>query len=299
MRFLFVFILIVSAALLPQLAFAEKANTIDELIAPIDSQQCEGCHSDFHENWSKSWHSKSITDPRTIRSFRTFILSGVDKLPGVKRTMLRDMCLMCHAPIAFSNASDELAEQIAGLVVTAVDDKDASKREAALKELSKVDINCLTCHGNKTPGGLGAGQLEANTIYGPGKAANPPHKDAIGFNTIASPYMTKAEFCAPCHHGCPPGVSSKECPTQWTAYEEEYLAHGGKKTCQECHMAGEGGESHRFPGIYEKDFAKTAIDLKLSATPTRMFDHLNNTSSPAFVMNVQVKNEGPHGIPHG
>jgi hypothetical protein len=30
-----------------------------------------------------------------------------------------------------------------------------------------------------------------------------------------------------------------------------------------------------------------------------MFDHLNNTSSPAFVMNVQVKNDGPHGIPHG
>jgi mono/diheme cytochrome c family protein len=299
MRFFVVFMLVVSAALLPQLAIAEKANTIDELVSPIDSSQCEGCHADFHENWSKSWHAKSITDPRTIRSFRTFLLSGVDKLPGVKRTMLRDMCLMCHAPIAFSNASDELAEQIAGLVVTAVDDKDASKRDAALKELSKVDINCLTCHGNKTPGGLGAGQLEANTIYGPGKAANPPHKDAIGFNTIASPYMTKAEFCAPCHHGCPPGVSSKECPTQWSAYQEEYLAHGGKKTCQECHMAAEGGESHRFPGLYEKDFAKSVIDLKLSATPTRMFDHLNNTSSPGFVMNVQLKNDGPHGIPHG
>jgi len=299
MRFLFVFILIVSAALVPQMAFSEKAKTIDELVSPIDSQQCEGCHTDFHENWSKSWHSKSITDPRTIRSFRTFLLSGVDKLPGVKRTMLRDMCLMCHAPIAFSNASDELAEQIAGLVVTAVDDKDASKKEAAMKELSKVNINCLTCHGNKTPGGLGAGQLEANTIYGPGEAANPPHKDAIGFNTIKSPYMTKAEFCAPCHHGCPPGLSSKECPTQWTAYQEEYLAHGGKKTCQECHMTGEGGASHRFPGLYEKDFAKTAIDLKLSATPTRNFDHLNNTSSPAVVMNVQLKNNGPHDLPHG
>jgi len=299
MRFLFVFILIVSAALVPQIAFSEKAKTIDELVSPIDSQQCEGCHTDFHENWSKSWHSKSITDPRTIRSFRTFLLSGVDKLPGVKRTMLRDMCLMCHAPIAFSNASDELAEQIAGLVVTAVDDKDASKKEAAMKELSKVNINCLTCHGNKTPGGLGAGQLEANTIYGPGEAANPPHKDAIGFNTIKSPYMTKAEFCAPCHHGCPPGLSSKECPTQWTAYQEEYLAHGGKKTCQECHMTGEGGASHRFPGLYEKDFAKTAIDLKLSATPTRNFDNLNNTSSPAVVMNVQLKNNGPHDLPHG
>lgn len=299
MRFLFVLVLIVSAALIPQLAFSEKAKTIDELVSPIDSQQCEGCHTDIHENWSKSWHSKSITDPRTIRSFRTFLLSGVDKLPGVKRTMLRDMCLMCHAPIAASNASDDLAEQIAGLVVTAVDDKDASKKEAALKELSKVNINCLTCHGNKTPGGLGAGQQEANTIYGPGKAKNPPHKDAIGFNTITSEYMSKAEFCAPCHHGCPPGMSSKECPTQWTVYEEDYLAHGGKKTCQECHMQGENGASHRFPGLYEKDFAQTAIDIQLSATPTRNFDHLNNTSSPAVVMNVQLKNNAAHDLPHG
>ena len=299
MRFLFVFMLIVSAALVPQLAFSGQAKTIDELVSPIDSQQCEGCHTDIHENWSKSWHSKSITDPRTIRSFRTFILSGVDKLPGVKRTMLRDMCLMCHAPIAASNASDELAEQIAGLVVTAVDDKDVSKKEAAIKELSKVNINCLTCHGNKTPGGLGAGQQEANTIYGPGKAKNPPHKDAIGFNTINSEYMSKAEFCAPCHHGCPPGMSSKECPTQWTVYEEDYLAHGGKKTCQECHMQGENGASHRFPGLYEKDFAQTAIDIQLSATPTRNFDHLNNTSSPAVVMNVQLKNNSAHDLPHG
>ena len=299
MKLLLVFILIVSAALIPQMAFSEKAKTIDELVSAVDSTQCEGCHADFHENWSKSWHAKSITDPRTIRSFRTFLLSGVDKLPGVKRTMLRDMCLMCHAPIAASNASDELAEQIAGLIVTAVDDKDASKKEAAIKELSKVNINCLTCHGNKTPGGLGAGQMEANTIYGPGKATNPPHKDAIGFNTINSPYMTKAEFCAPCHHGCPPGMSSKECPTQWTVYQEHYLAHGGKQTCQECHMKGEGGASHRFPGIYEKDFAQTAIDLQLSATPTRNFDHLNNTSSPAVVMNVQLRNNAAHDLPHG
>jgi hypothetical protein len=299
MKLLLVFILIVSAALVPQMAFSGQAKTIDELVSPVDSTQCEGCHADFHENWSKSWHAKSITDPRTIRSFRTFLLSGVDKLPGVKRTMLKDMCLMCHAPIAFTNASDELAEQIAGLIVTAVDDKDASKREAAIKELSKVNINCLTCHGNKTPGGLGAGQMEANTIYGPGDKKNPPHKDAIGFNTITSPYMKKAEFCAPCHHGCPPGMSSKECPTQWSVYQEHYLAHGGKQTCQDCHMKGEDGASHRFPGIYEKDFAQTAVDIQLSATPTRNFDHLNNTSSPAVVMNVQLRNNAAHDLPHG
>lgn len=298
MRFLFVLILIVSAALFPQMAFSEQARTIDELVSSVDSSQCAGCHTEIHENWSKSWHAKSVTDPRTIRTFRTYLLRGVDKLPGVKRTMLRDMCLMCHAPAALG-ASDELAEQIAGLVVTAADEKDASKKEAAIKELSKLDINCITCHGNKTPGGLGAGQMEANTIYGPGDAKNPPHKDAIGFNTIKSDYMKKSEFCAPCHHGCPPGMTSKDCPTQWTVYQEHYIAHGGKQTCQECHMQGKGSASHRFPGIYEKEFAATAIDLQLSATPTRHFNHLENKAMPAVVMNVQLKNNGPHDLPHG
>lgn len=298
MKHLVVMLLFMVLMAVPLTASAQKANTIDELVSAEDSSQCVGCHSDYHENWAKSWHAKAVTDPRSIRTFRTFILSGIDKLPEVKRTMLRDMCLMCHAPAAM-NASDELAEQIAGLVVTAVDDKDASKKDAAIKELSKLDINCLTCHGNQAPGGLPPGKFEPNTIYGPGNAKNTPHKDAIGFNTVKSGYMKKSEFCMPCHHGCPPELSSKECPTQWTAYQEKYLAHGGKQTCQECHMQGKGGESHRFPGIYEKDFAATVIDLNLSVTPTRSFDHLKNTSVPAVVMNVQLKNNGPHDLPHG
>jgi mono/diheme cytochrome c family protein len=314
MRFLFLFMLIVSAAMVPQMAFSEQAKTIDELVSSVDSSQCAGCHSDIHDNWSKSWHAKSVTDPRSLRTFRTFILKGIDKNKkpaGAKRTMLRDMCLKCHAPAALG-ASDELAEQIAGLVVTAVDDKDASKKEAAIKELSKLDINCITCHGVRTPGGLVEvrtteglveGKLpappEPNTIFGPGDAKNPPHKDAIGFNTIKSENMKKSEFCMPCHHGCPPGMSSKECPTQWTVYQEHYIAHGGKQTCQDCHMQGKGGASHRFPGIYEKEFAATAIDLTLSATPTRHYDHLEDKMMPAIVMNVKLKNNSPHDLPHG
>jgi len=287
----------------PLTASAQKANTIDEIVASTDSSQCIGCHTDIHENWSKSWHAKSITDPRSLRTFRTFILKGVDKNknPEVKRTMLRDMCLMCHAPAAL-NASDELAVQIAGLVVTAADEKDAAKKEAALKELSKLDINCITCHGVKTPGGLVEGHPpappEPNTIFGPGDAKNPPHKD-FGFNTVKSENMKKSEFCMACHHGCPPGLSSKECPTQWSVYQEHYIAHGGKQTCQDCHMKGKGGESHRFPGIYEKEFAATAIDLTLTATPTRHFDHLKDIMMPAVVMNVQLKNNSPHDLPHG
>jgi mono/diheme cytochrome c family protein len=270
----------------------------DELVAPYDSSKCKDCHEDIHGEWAKSWHAKTITDPRTLRSFRTFIKSGVDNLPEVKRTMLRDMCLMCHVPAA-RNASDELAEEIAGLVVTAVDDKDAAKREAATKELSKLNINCLTCHGIENPGGLPAGTFKPNTIFGPGDAEDPPHKDEIGFETVTDENMKKSEFCMPCHHGCPPGMSSKECPTQWTVYQEHYLAHGGDKTCQECHMQGDGGASHRFPGIYEKDFAKTGIELTIDAVPTKYIYHLENRSVPAVVMSVHLKNKTAHDIPHG
>lgn len=301
MRFFILSLLFASLILAPYSAFAEKANTIDEVMAPYDSEQCIECHEEIHENWSKSWHAQPITDPRTLRTFRTYILSGVDKLPEVKRTILRDMCLMCHVP-AMLGASDELAEKVAEMIVTAADDKDASKREAAKKELSKLTINCVTCHGVKTPGGLVNGGLplppDPNTIYGPGDADDVPHGD-FDFKTVKSENMKTSEFCAPCHHGCPPGMTSKECPTQWTVYQEEYLAHGGKKTCQECHMQDDDGESHRFPGIYEKDFAKTGVELSLTATPTKHFNHLENWSVPAVVMNVQLKNVSAHDIPHG
>lgn len=298
MRLSVVMFLFISLLFIPQAAFSEKANTIDEVMAPYDSEKCIECHEGYHESWAKSWHAQSITDPRTLRTFRTYILSGVDKLPEVKRTILRDMCLLCHAPAAM-NASDQLAEEIAAMVVTAADDKDAAKREAAKKELGKLSINCLSCHGTKAPGGVPFGPLEPNTIYGPGDSEDVPHMDEIGFNTLKAENMKKSEYCAPCHHGCPPSMSSKECPTQWTAYQEHYIAHGGDKTCQACHMEGEEGANHRFPGIYEKDFAKTAVDLTIDAVPTKYIYHLENRSVPAVYMTVKLKNKGAHDIPHG
>ena len=64
-------------------------------------------------------------------------------------------------------------------------------------------------------------------------------------------------------------------------------------------MQGDGGASHRFPGIYEKDFAKTGIEITIDAVPTKYIYHLENRSVPAVVMNVQLKNKSAHDIPHG
>lgn len=301
MKKLVLFVSLLTLLVLPLALFAEdtstanKPSTMDELVAPVDSSKCMECHDEIHEDWSKSWHAKAVIDPRTIRTFRTFILRGVDSLPEVKRTILKDMCLMCHAPAATA-ASDELAAQIADWVVTAVDDEDAAKREAATKELAKLNINCITCHGMKNPV---AGKIIPNTIFGPGDAEETPHKEEFGYDTVKSENMKDSTFCEPCHHGCPPGIPSSVCPTQWTSYMEHYVAHGGTKSCQDCHMRDEDWGSHRFPGIYETEFAKKGIELTLHATPTKYIYHLENKAVPAITMNVQAKNVSGHGIPHG
>lgn len=299
MKKAFLLILFVAVMLIPFSAFAEQATTIDELVAPYNSEVCADCHDVIHENWANSWHGKSIVDPRVLRTFRTFILSGLDKSQGTRENF-KDVCLDCHAPM-ISNASPELSAQIADLIVTAVDDVDVAKKAAAIKELSKLNINCLGCHNQK---GAPDGNPLPKTIYVPG-ISDPEdeqsHKEESGYDMVRTDFLKSSEFCASCHHGCPPDMPSSICPTLYSSYKEAYLAHGGDQSCQDCHMRkGEDDEdSHKFPGIYETEFAAEGIDIKLSTTPSRIVDHLNNKTFPTLVMNVQLTNTSGHGIPHG
>lgn len=298
MRLYVVLIVLISVAFISPSAFSATANTIDELAAMYSIEACVDCHEDIHDEWKNSWHAKSIVDSRVLRTWRTFILGGLDKSETAKRKDLKDVCLPCHAPTT-KDASDELITQITDLIVTAVDDKDKAKRESAKKELSKLNINCLGCHNLKA---LANGNPDPKTVYGPNGLSDPddnPHKDEMGWESVKEERMKTSKICADCHHGCPPGMPSSICPTLYTSYEEKYLARGGDKTCQECHMRKDGEISHRFPGIYETEFAATGIELTLNATPTTYVYHLENRFVPAVVVEVAAKNTSGHGIPHG
>lgn len=289
---------LISLLFIPQATPANSASTIDELVAPYNVDGCADCHEGIHDDWKNSWHGKSIIDSRVLRTWRTFILSGLDKSPKAKRRDLKDVCLPCHVPHT-KDASDELVTHIAGLVVTAVDDKDKAKRESAIKELSKLNINCIVCHNLKaTPDG----NPKPGAIYGPRGTPDPKEPPHEEFETIKSGYLQTSEFCAQCHHGCPPGMPSSVCPTLYSSYKEHYLAKGGTETCQSCHMTPEDPEdpkSHRFPGIYETDQIKKGIDLKMKVRPTQYVYHLENRFVPAVVVKVDVTNKAGHGIPHG
>ena len=474
MKKILLFILIISLSVLSRPAFAGQISSIDELESTSSAEACIGCHRETHKGWKKSWHGKSITDPRVLRTWRTFILRGLDKSEGSRRD-LKDICLPCHAPQT-KDASDELVREIAGMIIAAVEeidtyetedeaapsgsedmvplpeteedipssvptddititdimdtdkfelehtltipeddiskspwirdevngngdvtfeaieeepdfiedreidvagdssvrpvdetadkpvegaflgegeilveveimiddeeiepvedltmevedmtativlddgkvkieyspydpadnlkepaflDKGETLGEKSLIKLSKLNINCMICHSMKA---LPEGNPSPKTIYSTGDSGSVEHKEALGTETRISGFMKTSEFCAQCHHGCPPGMPSSICPTIWTSYKESYIARGGDKTCQDCHMKGADKKNHRFPGIYETEYVKKGIAFTLDVKPTRYVYHLENRIVPAVVINVKIKNTAGHSIPNG
>ncbi len=298
MRLFFALILLVSVVFLPQSIFSATATTIDELAAMYSIEACIDCHEETHEEWKSSWHGQSLVDSLVRRGWRTFIKRGLDKEEGFGRKALKMTCLPCHVP-QIKDASDDVGKQIADLVVIAAEDENEAKRKAAKKELSKLNINCLSCHNLRaTPDG----NPEPNTIYGPRGAdvIDASHHEEAGFKTIKSDFMKTSKFCAQCHHGCPPDMPSSVCPTIYTSYMEDYVDKGGgKETCQGCHMKGEEIKSHRFPGIYEVDFVKEGVSLTVNARPTTYFYSLENKIVPAVVVQVDLINKAGHGLPRG
>jgi hypothetical protein len=292
MRLIFICILLLSAAVVPYPASAEKAVTIDELVKMYDIGPCAKCHVDKYEAWKTSTMGNSVIDTRVLYGMRAFIRLAIDEEKSLKREDLT-ICLNCHVP-QIKDATPELVVHIGDLILTAVEDKDDAKRESAKKELSKLNINCLVCHNLKAMGfDVKPGDW---VIYGPEDLKYNPHV-SIGFSTKKSDLIETSEFCAVCHH-CPPDVPWKECPTLYTTYIDDFVKKGHKETCQDCHMNGE-EKVHKFYGPNNLDYLKSAVDLSLEARPTRYIDIYRDKKIPAVVITINLKNKAGHVIPSG
>jgi len=292
MRLIFICILLLSVALLPYPVSAEKAATIDGLVKMYNIDPCIQCHADKYEQWKTSTMGNSVVDPRVLLGMRTFIRLAIDKEKSLKREDLT-ICLNCHVP-QIKDAAPELVIHIGDLILTAVEDKDEIKRDAAKKELSKLNINCLGCHNLKATGFNV--RPKAGVIYVPDNIDASAHMKA-GYETQKSDILETSEFCAQCHH-CPPDVPWKECPTLYTTYIEDFIRKGHKETCQDCHM--KGAEAiHKFFGPNDLEFLKSSITLTVNARPTRYINIYENKKTPAMVLQIELKNNAGHVIPHG
>jgi len=292
MKFVSLGILLFASTLFLQPAVAKQAETIDELAQMYSIDKCAACHEEKYNEWKTSSMGNSVIDPRVLRGWRTFIRLSLDEEASLSRKDLR-ICLNCHVP-QIKDGSDSLVEHIAELVLTAVEDESQTQRDAAIKELSKLNLNCLGCH-NLRGTGFDAKPAE-NTIYVPDRINGAAHK-AVGYETVQNDLFTKSDFCAQCHH-CPPSVPWDKCPTLYTTYIDDFVGHGRKEICQDCHMPGE-ERSHKFLGPSNPEFLRSSVTLSLDAQSSRYIDTYKNRKQHAVVIEVSLANNAGHSIPHG
>jgi len=114
-------------------------SDLDELAAKFDTTVCADCHEQIHEEWSRSGHGRSFSTERVLQTWRTFIKQGLEKEDHLDKMAIKSHCLWCHAP-HIKYATDELVSEIIDLIIQGVDDPEEAKREAAKKELSKLNL---------------------------------------------------------------------------------------------------------------------------------------------------------------
>lgn len=274
----------VAAFILNAPAFAQTITSLDALLQRHDSSTCKNCHAKIHDEWAGSFHGRAID--RAIGSLRAFVasLEGERKVPANKTQMLK--CLDCHAPMV-NEASEEVIQEIVGLIKTAADDKDGAKKKAAREKLSKLSVNCTGCHTVKatvnpmTP-------PDPKILYGP-KGGRAPHP------TQSIPVIGSSVFCSQCHAlWVAKDGENLYCTTIFESHQNAYRGMGGTQSCQDCHMKSRG---HNFPGAHDQALVREGLTLGMEAIG---YGHLDGKKHvPRAVVTVDVGNQAGHRIPDG
>ncbi len=208
MRYLFTRLLFMMIVLVPLSAYAagpgahaptvqgDLSSTIDELAARFDPQVCADCHEGIFDDWQHSMHSNSFADQRVLQTWRTFIKQGLEREEHLNKMDIKSHCLWCHAP-QIKYATDELVSEIIDLIIQSVDDPAQNKREAAVSELSKLNLNCYGCHNMfSLKDGYWGNKSKIGEIYGPHGNETPAEETHEDFKTIKYDYLTSVYFCA-------------------------------------------------------------------------------------------------------
>lgn len=303
LRFIFILLFI----LLPLTLFAmqkdskNRAKTIDELAKMYDSSTCKMCHPKEYDEWEKSLHARSIFGPeevgRTAATFKTTIElglkewehSGVKKPEDVKIEHLM-LCAKCHLP-QLADAEESVAQEIVKNIYAFKEIGDE-----ASKNLQKLNIGCLICHQrNAIVHKWTDGYPMKDAVYGTKSGRHPDQSHPV---MKESKIMKESILCGQCH-GLGPNFeleNPSQCATLYGSYLWSYIAEGGNKTCQQCHMR-ESGLGHNIQSYRSAELANMAIDMKVEVTPHYWRDGVKMI--PQTSVMVSLTNKAGHVIPDG
>jgi Cytochrome c554 and c-prime len=234
--------------------------------SPLPASQCASCHAQHFEEWSRSFHARSLTSENFLRTFPQYLEFVGQAREDPQASMA---CFNCHAPM-LKNAEPEIIRQVTALVLA----KDTKKLEG-------FEVGCVACH------------HDGNRVFA-GPIRNP--QDNPFHSSKFSTSYKDSSFCSSCHTSAPASVPCSDVYTDW---QISRAAKQGR-TCQSCHMIERSGiaasgaprrkiHSHVFPGGRSADMLQQAVGLRLKAAFRE--DRLEVTAT--------VRNLAPHRVPDG
>jgi hypothetical protein len=258
---------------------------------------CQKCHPDLTEQWIKSTHASSATNPVFLAFFQGTDNAGErDVGPGYKLDFPNSNgnCSSCHIPVMAQN-------------------KPFNSNPNEAKGVAREGVSCDFCHKINSvkiddsggyPGGM---SYKFNRPSGEHQLFYGPYDDVFPGDDSYHPLYKDSRYCAPCHNGKFWDVMMYSEYEEWT--KSDYATRN--ISCQNCHMAPdgvmtrfalekEGGierkpetiPSHTFNGIQDLNFMKESIELDVLAE--QKDNHLTVT---ATVKNTKAGHHYPTGNP--
>jgi mono/diheme cytochrome c family protein len=247
---------------------ASRADqTADFRTAALPATQCASCHTEHFEEWSRSFHARSLISENFLKTFPQY-LEFLSK-QAREDPQASMACFSCHAPL-LNNAEPQVIRQVTAFVLA-----------KETKKLDGFEVGCASCH-------MDGSRLFSGPIHNP--------QDNLFHLSKFSASHKKASFCSNCHTSAPTSVPCSDVYTDW---QKSRAAKQGT-TCQSCHMAERDGvaaaggprrkvHSHVFPGGRSAAMLQQAVALRLKAAFRE--DRLEVIAT--------VRNLTPHRVPDG
>ncbi|MGA9535452.1 MAG: multiheme c-type cytochrome ExtKL [Desulfobacterales bacterium] len=282
---------------LPLPAFAQKAKTIDELSALLDSSRCAECHDVIYAQWEKSQHARPLMGIRGTLNMTLLATPGATPFSPAdpkQATLKTYPCFKCHLPQAVDYAEDSVAVEITEAII-------AQNRE----KIAKLQITCIVCHNEKAIiHRLEEGKPDPATLYGINEMDS--HEDEVFEKVKKSAVMQHSLMCGQCH-GLGPNLEFEnpvQCANLYGSYLHAYIPAGGSQTCQECHMKPIDGLADHLMAPNWDDIPQTTKLLQEALSldvQTLGYEWLEKAKTyvPKVIVNTKVASTAGHRIPDG
>ncbi|MEW5913153.1 MAG: multiheme c-type cytochrome (seleno)protein ExtKL [Thermodesulfobacteriota bacterium] len=262
-----------------------KIATLNQLIEYYDSTRCQECHAEIYAQWQSSHHAKSLMGIKDYSFMSKYLRQGPLSVKRPEEATLANFsCAKCHLP-QLLDTSDQVAKQLAGVIWKG--DK---------QTLSRLNIGCLVCHQSKA---VVHHRPESVVIYGRQDMEN---HEGVYKKIRRSAFMNTPAFCGQCH-GLGPNFEFTppiQCATLYGSYLHGYVANGGARTCNDCHMP---KQNHSFPPNFNNRADTTtrlraALPLEVEAL-SYTFQPDHQKLQPMVVLGASIRNRAGHRIPDG